>query len=235
MEFKRAYLEKENGKKYMFTFNKTDDIAVGTVVLSGIKRPISSHYNGQYKLTTGEVIVLQDSQIVAMLADFDSEFSLEDSSLNPVQVLNEEGAVDIVYIAYGEGLSNIDTAVFDDPAGEAVFADGAVFMGRWKINIVGGLVDSTEEVVNEPTEGEGEGGRSSKVELFINGAKTEGFIKGTPKLILVVGTVVYADEELGKTLRDGIYLARDIYLVTIKGGAVHDLAKQKPVVEEKKK
>jgi len=228
MEFKREFLKKENGKRYMFTFNKSDEITVGITVLSGRKTPISSHYNGQYKLdSTGEVIVLQDSQIVALLADFDADFVLEDTSLNAVKVLNEEGDVDLAYINYGEGLLNVGTAVYDDPNGDVIFADGAIFMGRWKINLVSGLVDSTEEV-----EAEVDTDAVSKAGLVFDGKKITVYVKGSPKLVFVVGTVLYSSSDLDTVIKkDGVYTANEVYFITVVKGSVTAVSKRDPRIE----
>jgi len=220
------FFEKENGKKYVFTFNADAEILAGTTVLSGLKRPISSHYNGQYKaVKTGEVIVLQDSQIVAVLEDFDPNFTLVDANLNPIQVVNGAGEADIVYVAAGEGLLNIGTEVFDDPAGTLAFADAVVTMGKWAITVADGVVAGAEQVEAEPEEAV-----MTKVLIATTpkeeGGKVLSFVEGSPKLIVIIGTEVWMDKEKKAALKDGVYSVKEIYFITIKNGVVADVNKE---------
>lgn len=223
------FFEKENGKKYVFTFNADAEILAGTTVLSGLKRPISSHYNGQYKaVNTGEVIVLQDSQIVAVLEDFDPNFTLVDAGLNPIQVVNAAGEADIVYVAAGEGLLNIGTEVFDDPAGTLAFADAVITMGKWAITVAGGVVAGAEQVETDPEDAvmtevvlftipKEEGGKVDKVLVFV---------EGSAKLLKIVGTEVWMDKDKKVALKDGIFSLKDVYFITMKNGVVADVNKE---------
>lgn len=227
--YKMIFFEKENGKKYVFTFNADAEILAGTTVLSGLKRPISSHYNGQYKaVNTGEVIVLQDSQIVAVLADFDPDFTLVDAGLNPVQVVNAAGEADIVYIAAGEGLLNIGTEVFDDPAGTQAFANAIIVMGKWAITVAGGVVAGAEQIETEPEEPV-----MTEAILFTlpkeEDEKVEKilvFVEGSPKLLTIVGTEIWMDKDKTTALKDGIFSLKDVYFITMDKGVVADVNKE---------
>lgn len=233
MTYKGIFFEREDGKRYIFTFNAQDDLVAGTTVLSGRKRPISASYNGQYKASaTGEVIVLQDSQIVAVLEDFDADFELIDAGLNPIQVKDMDGNADLVYVADGEGLLNIGTEVFDDPAGMMPFADAMVTMGNWKITFEGGVVMAAEQVEPDPEDDK----LSELVILAVDeegkptGDKVLAYVKGSAKLILVVGTPVYADKAMKDMVKDGIYTIKETYFISIKKGVVADVNKEfKPV------
>ncbi len=224
--YKMIFFEKENGKKHVFTFNADAEILAGTTVLSGLKRPISSHYNGQYKAVgTGEVIVLQDSQIIAVLTDFDPNFTLVDAGLHPIQVVNAAGEADVIYIKEGEGLLNIGTEVFDDPAGTMIFADAVITMVKWAITVAGGVVAGVEQIETQPEEAvmtetslftlpNEEGGKIEEIQVFV---------EGSPKLLAVVGTEVWMDIDKAKALRDGTFSFRDIYFITTVRGVVADV------------
>lgn len=142
----RNYLTGTNNRRYLFSTADGELITeVGTNTFSLRGGIVSSHYNGQYRYdATGEVIVLRDSTIAAVLPDFDPDFTVADCDLQDVKVKKENGDYKLLFMEAGGGILNEGTELFEDPCGTVAAADAVYYLGKYMLTIAGGLVASVE-------------------------------------------------------------------------------------------
>lgn len=215
----RYYLKNKAGKTYMF-LSPGPITEVGAEIFTSLGTPLSTFYNGQYRLSsTDEVLTIHNSEVIKVAEDFDINYnSLDWPNLQKVLVTSDTDR--ILFIRPGTSILSEGSEVWFNASGTLV-AHGEFMHGKYLIKINSGKV--TEAYIPEVAAPE----LNAYQVIADNGNgpfKALVFTK-TSEHLITTGVTIYADQ-LGTTATQiHSYVLKSTYKVELVNGVIVNVSK----------